>query len=246
MWRRKARSLPGGAKAFIYALAVHVTLLLLLGISLRFSTHTPSEPPRVVQARVMDETPKSAPEPPDTARLQEEARRQAEVKKQQEAERRQQKETERKKRAAETEKAEKKKAAALEKKRADERRRKEDEAALKSQVTEEEKQRADAGRLRKEQSEIDRYHGLIKQQVTRNWNIPAASRKGLKCTLRVRVVSGGEVLAVSVVVSSGDPVFDRSAENALYKASPLQVPSDPDLFNRVFREFNFDFDPEKK
>ena len=115
MWRRKARSLPGGAKAFIYALAVHVTLLLLLGISLRFSTHTPSEPPRVVQARVMDETPKSAPEPPDTARLQEEARRQAEVKKQQEAERRQQKETERKKRAAETEKAEKKKAAALEK-----------------------------------------------------------------------------------------------------------------------------------
>ena len=246
MWRRKARSLPGGAKAFIYALAVHVTLLLLLGISLRFSTHTPSEPPRVVQARVMDETPKSAPEPPDTARLQEEARRQAEVKKQQEAERRQQKETERKKRAAETEKAEKKKAAALEKKRAEERRRKEDEAALKSQVTEEEKQRADAGRLRKEQSEIDRYHGLIKQQVTRNWNIPAASRKGLKCTLRVRVVSGGEVLAVSVVVSSGDPVFDRSAENALYKASPLQVPSDPDLFNRVFREFNFDFDPEKK
>ena len=246
MWRRKARSLPGGAKAFIYALAVHVTLLLLLGISLRFSTHTPSEPPRVVQARVMDETPKSAPEPPDTARLQEEARRQAEVKKQQEAERRQQKETERKKRAAETEKAEKKKAAALEKKRAEERRRKEDEAALKSQVTEEEKQRVDAGRLRKEQSEIDRYHGLIKQQVTRNWNIPAASRKGLKCTLRVRVVSGGEVLAVSVVVSSGDPVFDRSAENALYKASPLQVPSDPDLFNRVFREFNFDFDPEKK
>ena len=246
MWRRKARSLPGGAKAFIYALAVHVTLLLLLGISLRFSTHTPSEPPRVVQARVVDETPKPAPEPPDTARLQEEARRQAEVKKQQEAERRQQKETERKKRAAETEKAEKKKAAALEKKRAEERRRKEDEAALKSQVTAEEKQRADAGRLRKEQSEIDRYHGLIKQQVTRNWNIPAASRKGLKCTLRVRVVSGGEVLAVSVVVSSGDPVFDRSAENALYKASPLQVPSDPDLFNRVFREFNFDFDPEKK
>ena len=140
----------------------------------------------------------------------------------------------------------KEKAAALEKKRAEERRRKEDEAALKSQVTAEEKQRVDAGRLRKEQSEIDRYHGLIKQQVTRNWNIPAASRKGLKCTLRVRVVSSGEVLAVSVIVSSGDPVFDRSAENALYKASPLQVPSDPDLFNRVFREFNFDFDPEKK
>lgn len=253
MWRRTSRPIPGGTRAFVYALLVHITLLLLLGISLRFSTR-PSEPPRVVQARVVDETPKLAPEPPDTARLQEQARRQAEaertrqaeVKKRQEAERRQQKEAERKKQAAETEKAEKKKAAALEKKRTEEKRRKEDEAALKSQVTAEEKQRADAGRLRKEQSEIDRYYGLIKQQVTRNWNIPAASRKGLKCTLRVRVVSGGEVLAVNVIVSSGDPVFDRSAENALFKASPLQVPSDPDLFNRVFREFNFDFDPEKK
>ena len=225
---------------------MHITLLFLLGISLRFSTR-PSEPPRVVQARVVDETPKPAPEPPDTARLQEQARRQAEaerarqaeVKKQQEAEHRQQKETERKKRAAETEKAEKKKAAALEKKRTEDKRRKEAESALQEQVAAEEKRRADA----RAQGEVERYKALIRQKVSRSWNRPATAGKGLQCTVRVRLVAGGEVLAASVVRSSGDPVFDRSVENAVYKATPLPVPQDPQLFE-YFREIEFVFNPE--
>ena len=60
MWRRTSRPIPGGTRAFVYALLVHITLLLLLGISLRFSTR-PSEPPRVVQARVVDETAQARP-----------------------------------------------------------------------------------------------------------------------------------------------------------------------------------------
>lgn len=250
MWRSKARSVPGGAKAFVYAVAVHVTLLLLLGISLRFSTR-PSEPPRVVQARVMDETSKPAPEPPDTARLDAQRRkeaetqaeaeraRQAEVKKQQDAERRQQKDTERKKQAAETERAEKKKAAALEKKQAEDKRRKEAESALQEQVADEEKRRADA----RAQGEVERYKALIRQKVSRSWNRPATAAKGLQCTVRVRLVAGGEVLAASVVRSSGDPVFDRSVENAVHKATPLPVPQDPKLFD-YFREIEFVFSPE--
>ena len=246
MWRRKARSVPGGAKAFVYALAVHGTLLLLLGISLRFSTR-PSEPPRVMQAWVVDETPKPAPEPPDTARLQEQVRRQAEaertrqaeVKKQQEAERRQQKEAERKKQAAETEKAQKKKSAALEKKRTEDKRRKEAESALQEQVAAEEKRRADT----RAQGEVERYKALIRQKVSRSWNRPATAAKGLQCTVRVRLVAGGEVLAASVVRSSGDPVFDRSVENAVYKATPLPVPQDSQLFE-YFREIEFVFNPE--
>lgn len=250
MWRPTARSVPGGAKAFGYAVALHVMLLLLLGISLRFSTR-PSEPPRVVQARVMDEMPKPAAEPPDTARLDAQRRkeaetqaeaervRQAEVKKQQDAERRQQKEAERKKQAAETERAEKKKAAALEKKQAEDKRRKEAESALQEQVADEEKRRADV----RAQGEVERYKALIRQKVSRSWNRPATAAKGLQCTVRVRLVAGGEVLAASVVRSSGDPVFDRSVENAVYKATPLPVPPDPKLFD-YFREIEFVFSPE--
>ena len=246
MWRRTSRLIPGGTRAFVYALLVHITLLLLFGISLRFSTR-PSEPPRVVQARVVDETPKRTPEPPDTARLQEQARRQAEaerthqaeVKKRQEAERRQQKEAERKKQAAETEKAEKKKAAALEKKRIEEKRRKEAESALQEQVAAEEKRRADT----RAQGEVERYKGLIRQKVSRSWNIPAGYRKGSQCTVHVRLVPGGEVLSVVIVKSSGDPIFDRSVENAVYKASPLPVPEDKKLFEQ-FRDLEFPFNPD--
>ncbi len=248
MWRRTSRPIPGGAKAFVYALAVHVTLLLLLGISLRFSTRTPTEPPRVVQARVVDETAKPTPEPPDTVRLEEQRRqdaaaeraRQAEVKKQQEAERRRQQDIARKKQAAETEKTEKKKAATLEKKRAEEKRRQEAEASLQEQVTAEEKRRADV----RAQGEVERYKGLIRQKVSRSWNRPATAAKGLQCTVRVRLVPGGEVLGASVVRSSGDPVFDRSVENAVYKATPLPVPQDPQLFE-YFREIEFVFNPQE-
>ena len=249
MWRRTSRPIPGGTRAFVYALLVHITLLFLLGISLRFSTR-PSEPPRVVQARVVDETPKPAPEPPDTARLQEQARRQAEaerarqaeVKKQQETERRQQKDAERKQeleRKKKSDEAEKKKAAALEKKRAEDKRRKEAESALQEQVIAEEKQRADVRAL----GEIERYQALIHQKVSRNWNIPAGYRKGSQCTVHVRLVPGGEVLSVVIVKSSGDPIFDRSVENAVYKASPLPVPDDKKLFEQ-FRDLEFPFNPD--
>ena len=114
MWRRKSRPVPGGTKAFVYALLVHVTLLALLGISLRFSAPR-TEPPRVVQAVVVEEAPKRV-VGPETVRVQEApkpkaeaeaVRRQAELKQQQEAERRRQKEAERKKKS---ETAEKKKA----------------------------------------------------------------------------------------------------------------------------------------
>lgn len=253
MWRRTSRSIPGGTRAFVYALLVHVVLLVLLGISLRFSTR-PSEPPRVVQARVVDETVKPAPEPPDTARLDAQRRQEAEVRaaaertrqnelKKQEDDRRRKaeearrlKDAERKKKADE---AEKKKSAALEKKRAEEQRQKQAESALQEQVAAEERRRAEARAL----GEVERYKALIRQKVSRNWNRPASAAKGLQCTVRVRLVPGGEVLGATVVRSSGDSAFDRSVENAVQKATPLPVPQDPAVFE-YFREIEFIFSPE--
>ena len=60
--------------------------------------------------------------------------------------------------------------------------------------------------------------------------------------MKVRLIPGGDVVSVSVVRSSGDPVFDRSVETAVLKASPLPLPEDPALFKH-FREINFNFDP---
>jgi colicin import membrane protein len=61
--------------------------------------------------------------------------------------------------------------------------------------------------------------------------------------VRVRLVAGGEVLQATVVQSSGNAAFDRSVENAVYKASPLPIPDDKALFD-YFRELEFKFRPE--
>lgn len=84
----------------------------------------------------------------------------------------------------------------------------------------------------------------IQHKVNNNWIKPPSSRIGLNCTIRVKLLSSGDVMVVSVIKSSGDDIFDRTAEHAVRKASPLPVPKDKALFNKAFRNFTFKFKPE--
>ena len=77
-----------------------------------------------------------------------------------------------------------------------------------------------------------------------NWSRPASARNGMKVTLRVELVPSGEVAAVSLVESSGDTAFDRSAESAVRRAGGFAVPDDSAVFERRFRRFNLLFNPE--
>jgi colicin import membrane protein len=154
-------------------------------------------------------------------------------------------ETEKKRKAEELKKAdaEKKRKEAEAKKAEAEGKRKEQERALQEQLAREEQERAQAQAVSASAREIDRFKALIAQKVERNWTRPPEFHKGLVCTIRVRTVSSGEVVSAAVVRSSGNPLFDRSAEVAVRKATPLPVPEDPELF-RDFREFDFEFRPE--
>jgi colicin import membrane protein len=89
--------------------------------------------------------------------------------------------------------------------------------------------------------EINRYMGLIQQKVNRKWLRPAGAGANLKCRLRLRLAPGGNVIGVSILESSGNGAFDRSAEAAVLKAEPLPVPGG-NLFEQ-FRDINFLFDP---
>ena len=109
-------------------------------------------------------------------------------------------------------------------------------------LREEERQRQEAARHARALTEIEKYKILIKQKVKRNWVDPGGS-KGLESTIKVRLAASGDVLEVQTTHSSGDDVFDRSGVNAVYKASPLPVPPDQDLFDE-FREIEFKFKPE--
>jgi len=123
-----------------------------------------------------------------------------------------------------------------------------EEAAAKAKAEAEaaEKAKAEAAKARAaaQRSEAEQAKLAIKQKVNRSWIRPASSTAGLKCTIRVRLMSDGTVIDAEVISSSGDEIFDRSAENAVNKASPLPVPKDKELFAREFRSFQFLFNPK--
>lgn len=171
----------------------------------------------------------------EARRIEKEKKRKAEAARKK-AEAAKKKQAEAKRKAAEKKKrvaAEKKQKAAEAKKRKAAEAKRQAEAARKAR---EAKLQA-AARAEQVGREIDRYTTLIKQKVERNWRHPAGS-EGLKCRLQVRLGPGGAVIAVSVLKSSGNGAFDRSAATAVYKADPLPVPSGS-LFEE-FRSITFD------
>jgi colicin import membrane protein len=91
--------------------------------------------------------------------------------------------------------------------------------------------------------EIERYKAMVRQQIMRYWVVQGGLAKQDATKLFVRVAPTGTVLDVKVMESSGNDALDRSAIAAVYKASPLPVPQDPDLF-RSFRELRLTLRPD--
>lgn len=113
---------------------------------------------------------------------------------------------------------------------------------LQQQIAQEQKQMA-AAQAAKIQSVVDQYKALIVQAVSERWIVPSNLAQGISCQLLLSLAPGGAVLDVSVVTSSGNPVLDRSAQTAVWKASPLPVPKDPSMFDR-FRSIRLTVRPQ--
>ncbi len=184
----------------------------------------------------------------DAARKQAEAeqqRKQEEARKQAEAEQKRKEEEARKKAAAEQqrkeEEARKKAEAEAEQKRREEAARKQAEEELQGRLAAEQ-----AAETAQRQSAMDRiineYVGRIRDKVTRNWIQPPGSGSGLSCTVEVSLIPGGDVTSAKIVRSSGNAAFDRSVEAAVFRASPLPVPRDPEVMGQ-FRSLRFEFKP---
>lgn len=255
MLPNKFRRNPGRVRAIFYAVLVHAVVIGLLVIGFRWSVQ-PSSDQQVIQAVAVPEpVPRQPPEVDTRAQEEEQARKKAEAEKHRQAELQKKQEeeqaraealkrqaTERKKKEAEAQEQQKR-AAAQERQQEEKRRQKLTEQSLREQLAAEEKQRTDAAHAARAASEVDKYKALIQQRVIHNWNRPMSVAKGLTCLVQVRLTPGGEVLSATVVRSSGNALFDRSAEYAVYKAAPLPLPEDPSLFDN-FREFNFEFNPK--
>jgi colicin import membrane protein len=88
----------------------------------------------------------------------------------------------------------------------------------------------------------EKYRHLILQSIAQHWIVPPELDKHLETKLAVHLAPGGMVVEVVIVKSSGNSVLDRSAQSAVYKASPLPVPKNG-LFN-TFRQINLTVRPE--
>lgn len=119
------------------------------------------------------------------------------------------------------------------------------EAAERKRAQEEEERKrvAVAAKQAKIASAADKYKVLIVNAISREWILPENADNNLSCQFEIRLGPDGSVLRTYLRESSGDAVLDRSAETAIYKASPLPVPSDPEVFE-IFRTINLTVRPE--
>jgi colicin import membrane protein len=89
---------------------------------------------------------------------------------------------------------------------------------------------------------LSQYAGLIQEVVTNNWRRPRNTPAGIRCTLRVRQIPGGEVIGVTVgSPCNADPAIQQSIIEAVESASPLPYMG----FEAVFQSslnFNFRYD----
>ena len=201
------RRLGRPVRAVVLAIAVHVVLLVLLGLGFYFE-------PKVIQPTAAVPINAVAVDKAvlDVARAKKEKAKKDKAKKEK----------------AKKERAKKKKAEW------------EKERQLQEQHEVEEARQRDQTQA---YSAIGALVGRIGAKVRENWNKPLGSMTGLETVISVKVQRTGEVVSVKVVKSSGDDFFDRSAENAVYKASPLPFPDEPRYYEFI-KEFNFKFVPD--
>ena len=95
-------------------------------------------------------------------------------------------------------------------------------------------------------SPSDTAAAIIQRAVVNRWTRPPSARNGMRAALEIALVPTGDVVGVTVLESSGNVAFDRSAINAVEKAArfPEVQQLDRAIFERDFRRFQLIFRPE--
>ena len=199
----------------------------------------PPKPDPEVEQRKQEEARKKAEE--ERVKRELEIKRQAEIQRKKAEEEKKKKEAEDAKRKAEEERKRKeeeerkRKAEEERRKKEEERKRKQEEERrlkemMEQQLREEAEARAEAARIGEVQKT---WAQQLNEHIRARWLRPPGLPQGLRCKVRIEILPNGEVVSVRITQSSGNPAFDVSVENAVYKSSPLPLPSDPKAFERV-------------
>jgi colicin import membrane protein len=92
----------------------------------------------------------------------------------------------------------------------------------------------------------DMVAATIQASVINRWTRPPSARNGMVSILSIQLVPTGEVVGVSVLQSSGNTAFDRSAMTAVERTGrfPEVAKLDDRTFEANFRRFQLIFKPE--
>lgn len=86
------------------------------------------------------------------------------------------------------------------------------------------------------------YYAAIQAQVTNNWLRPPTAKSGLKCTLRIVQIPGGEVISAAIAgACNADEATRRSLLAAVERAGSLPYRGFEDVFDREI-DFIFRYD----
>jgi colicin import membrane protein len=88
----------------------------------------------------------------------------------------------------------------------------------------------------------DNYQAAIQQFVTQNWLRPPTARPGLRCTLKIVQIPGGEVISTAIAGRcNGDEATRRSILAAVERGGALPYRGFEDVFEREI-DFIFIYD----
>ncbi|MCY4264013.1 MAG: cell envelope integrity protein TolA [Gammaproteobacteria bacterium] len=255
----------------VVALGFHVLLVsvifLLQGAAKADSTELVQ--PTIIKALFIDENPQVVNRQNlQRQRLEQEREREAAQERQRQADaERQQQEADRQRREEEQRQAALREREQLERQKAEQQQRNEERLREEQEVQRRQAEQNELERLRREELQrqqreaaeataleaarnefelVQSATGLIQQVVQEKWSRPPSARNGMRTVLQIQMLPTGELLDVSITSSSGDLAFDRSAENAVYKAAPFsELQSLPiKLFNANFRSLSLIFEPD--
>jgi colicin import membrane protein len=222
------------------SMVIHVAVIVALLINWQPDSKKVMVQPQYIEAKLVELAPKKKPVAKKPPKSNVDA---AKKKREQD-----------KRRAAERKKAEAKRLATLKEKQRKEREEKERrqrEAAEQRKRIEAELEQA----LAEEQAQINAredeqvansYMQMIRQRLTENWNRPPSARRDMETLIEIRLVPTGRIVGVNILQSSGDGAFDRSVEQAAFKAEQFEELQQLEtrLFEKHFRTVKVAFSPE--
>lgn len=95
------------------------------------------------------------------------------------------------------------------------------------------------------QSEIDKYKGLINAKIKRYVNRQLCGTGKPELEVEISLMPTGELIGTPKLVrSSGLAACDEAVERAILQAQPLPLPTQPELFSR-FRDLRLKFRPNE-